>query len=204
MLYLKGDSGTEYLYIHLNNDLGKGNDNKGRCVEGVAYWPGLDSGDRVEAGDPIAYNGDSGDANAAGPHLHFEIHPNGGGAVDPYPHLVKAQRLLFAARLGTKFSLALNGTVTKIGGTTIELDVDQLRFWPGSLRLGKVDRPIVVSVPPTAFLKRRASIVGGANDLDKLASGQKVVVFTEPSDVTAAARRGEAGALIASRVELAD
>ena len=32
MLYLDGDSGTTYLYIHLNNDLTEGNDNRGRCV----------------------------------------------------------------------------------------------------------------------------------------------------------------------------
>ena len=29
MLYLNGKSGTEYLYIHLNNDLTEGNDNQG-------------------------------------------------------------------------------------------------------------------------------------------------------------------------------
>src|SRR4051812_4136835 len=29
MIYLYGDSGTTYDYIHLNNDLGNGNDNKG-------------------------------------------------------------------------------------------------------------------------------------------------------------------------------
>ena len=37
MLYLYGASGTTYLYIHLNNDLGDTNDNAGGCVPGVAF-----------------------------------------------------------------------------------------------------------------------------------------------------------------------
>ena len=32
MLYLNGKSGTQYLYVHLNNDLTDGNDNQGRCA----------------------------------------------------------------------------------------------------------------------------------------------------------------------------
>ena len=40
MLYLYGDSGTTYLYIHLNNDVTAGNDNRGKCVAGGSYWPG--------------------------------------------------------------------------------------------------------------------------------------------------------------------
>src|SRR6187401_979843 len=36
MLYLEGESGTEYLYVHLNNDLTLENDNEGTCVPGVA------------------------------------------------------------------------------------------------------------------------------------------------------------------------
>ena len=46
MLYLYGDSGTTYEYIHLNNDLGTANDNKGKCVPGMSYAPGLKDGQR--------------------------------------------------------------------------------------------------------------------------------------------------------------
>jgi murein DD-endopeptidase MepM/ murein hydrolase activator NlpD len=40
----------------------------------------------VKVGDVIAYSGDTG--NSTGPHLHFEVHPNGGDAVDPLPWLL--------------------------------------------------------------------------------------------------------------------
>ncbi|MFD5736856.1 peptidoglycan DD-metalloendopeptidase family protein [Streptomyces sioyaensis] len=40
---------------------------------------------QVKAGDRIAYSGNSG--NTTGPHLHFEVRPGGGAAIDPLPWL---------------------------------------------------------------------------------------------------------------------
>src|SRR3954462_7873556 len=111
MLYLYGDSGTTYLYIHLNNDLTMKNDNRGSCVAGTSYAAGLKDGARVSAGQLIGYVGDSGDANGIHPHLHFELHPNDGSAVDPYPYLRKAQPLMFYAKKGATVSVNLTGTV---------------------------------------------------------------------------------------------
>lgn len=97
MLYLHGRSGTTYQYVHLNNDLTRTNDNRGSCVDGVAYAPALRDGQQVRAGELLGYVGDSGDANGRHPHLHFELHPGDGAAVDPYRWLRRARHLAAAA-----------------------------------------------------------------------------------------------------------
>ena len=100
MLYLYGASGTTYLYIHLNNDRTAKSEDSGGCKRGVAYAPGLEDGQRVRAGQLIAYVGDSGDAEGVGHHLHFELHPGDGAAVSPYRYLRRAEKLLFAVPEG--------------------------------------------------------------------------------------------------------
>jgi murein DD-endopeptidase MepM/ murein hydrolase activator NlpD len=59
------------------------------------YAPGLKEGQAVKQGDPIGRVGSTGNANPAGPHLHFAIHRmaegdswHEGTAINPYPLLV--------------------------------------------------------------------------------------------------------------------
>jgi peptidoglycan LD-endopeptidase LytH len=58
------------------------------------YAPGLTEGQRVARGDRLGSVGSSGNANPAGPHLHFAVHQMGphepwyeGTPVNPYPLL---------------------------------------------------------------------------------------------------------------------
>lgn len=72
-----GDGQWTYYYAHLQD-----------------YAPGLREGQPIGRGDPIGRVGSTGNANPAGPHLHFAIHRMAAGekwyqgrAVNPYPLL---------------------------------------------------------------------------------------------------------------------
>jgi hypothetical protein len=94
-LTIAGDDGRSYSYIHLNNDNPGTDDGQGSPAQ--AYAPGVTLGGRVERGQHIAFMGDSGNAEATAPHLHFSItdpaitDPYGTHIRNPYPSLVAAQ-----------------------------------------------------------------------------------------------------------------
>ncbi|MBW8825505.1 MAG: M23 family metallopeptidase [Acidobacteria bacterium] len=89
MLELTDSDGWSYVYIHINNDT-PGTDDGANPPEWM-FFPGIEEGVAVTAGQPIAYMGDSGNAETTSPHLHFEIHKPDGTAVDPYWSLMLSQ-----------------------------------------------------------------------------------------------------------------
>ena len=64
-IYVKLPNGTYFYYAHLDS-----------------FALGMAAGVPVKAGQIIGYVGSTGDAGT--PHLHFEVHPFGGAAVNPY------------------------------------------------------------------------------------------------------------------------
>jgi hypothetical protein len=200
MLYLDGRSGTTYLYIHLNNDLTERNDNRGGCVNGVAFPRGLKPGSRVAAGQPVGFVGDSGDADGLHPHLHFERHPRGGRAANPYRYLLAARRLLFYAPPGSEFTLTLSGTVVAVSAGSLRLRVNTLRSLPGALTLRRLDRPLTLTVPDYATVERGPD--GAAAVLSSAKRGERVAVWTELATATAAAQAGRPGVISAERIVL--
>ncbi|MCU1455264.1 MAG: hypothetical protein JWN46_3410 [Acidimicrobiales bacterium] len=70
-LYLQGDDGWYYCYLHINNDTPGTDDNKNDFK--YAFAPGMAIGKQVSQGQHIAYLGDSGNAEGGVAHLHFEI-----------------------------------------------------------------------------------------------------------------------------------
>jgi murein DD-endopeptidase MepM/ murein hydrolase activator NlpD len=74
-LWLRTKSGDTFFYAHLS-----------------AFSPAAVDGRKVKAGTVLGFVGNTGDAEPTPPHVHFEIHPNDGDAVNPYPFLTTWQK----------------------------------------------------------------------------------------------------------------
>ena len=203
MLYLNGISGTQYLYIHLNNDRGNTNDNKGACKAGIAFAPGLKSGQRVEAGEHIGYVGDSGDADGISPHLHFEVHPGGGAAVSPYPYLRKARKLLWSARAGSTVNLSLTGTFVSAAENVLRMKVATLKVLPKGPTVQKINRVLDLALFSSAVIERADGTPLTLARLGRLLPTQKITVWTSPAGTSMGEKLGAPSALISQRIRLA-
>jgi hypothetical protein len=98
MLILKDADGWTYRYIHVNNDT-PGTDD-GLNPPDYAFAPGMVAGTKVKAGQFVAFMGDSGNAEAAGAHLHFEVRRPDGTPIDPWTSLRLAKGMPAGTRCG--------------------------------------------------------------------------------------------------------
>jgi hypothetical protein len=184
MLYLYGRSGTSYMYIHLNNDNTLRNDNRGGCKNGIAYAPGLQSNQQVQAGQLIGYVGDSGDANGIASHLHFELHPNRGRAVSPYRYLRASFKHLYARPPAavTSLSMRVEGTVVY---TVTDTDPQRIRIRVTRVRTSNgwvtfPNRDIAISLSPDTIYRRWTKPgVFSTVSLSQFKPGLKVVAWTD-------------------------
>ena len=208
MLYLYGHSGTTYQYVHLNDDVGAGNDNRGRCVAGTAYAPDLRDGQSVAAGQLLGFVGDSGDAEGRHPHLHFELHPGGGAAVSPYRWLRRASHLLYPGMstdgIAAPLVLKLTGTVIATSAAlqdarlTMAVRRASLSGGPGVAPA----RSVIVAIPASAQITHAASSI--VVPLAHATAGDRVIVWSTVTQLSLRTEVALPGELTADRVRLAD
>ena len=91
---LTTSDGTYYYMAHLSG-----------------FAPDVPNGSSVKQGQIVGFNGDSGNAAGGSPHVHFEIHPGGGAAVNPKPILDQwlAEALTAASGVIASYQVPENG-----------------------------------------------------------------------------------------------
>ena len=105
--YVTTADGTYYYMAHLDS-----------------FSPKFRSGQAVKQGDVVGFVGDSGNAQGGSPHVHFEIHPRGGAAVNPKPILdawlneaiTNASALLAANSAGVSRAITGAGVLRRFDG----------------------------------------------------------------------------------------
>ncbi len=105
-LWVSGESGTEYYYAHMSS-----------------FYPGVDNGTEVVAGQFVGFCGNSGNARSTPPHVHFQVHPDGRSApgINPFPILkatelaMKTAAQVSATGFGSASSLSPSAEVDEAG-----------------------------------------------------------------------------------------
>lgn len=127
--YVTQADGTFYYMAHLDG-----------------YAKNLSNGKPVKQGDVVGYLGDTGNALGGSPHVHFEIHPRGGAAVNPKSTLDQwlneaisnAGALLAANSIGVSRAVTGAGVLRRFDGqspTTAGRAVGPL-LWASSVSAG--------------------------------------------------------------------
>jgi hypothetical protein len=113
--------------------------------------------------------------------------------VNPFKHLNRAWRLLFAAPRQGQTSLWLKGGVLAQQAEALKVQVTSLGVRTTGLKLNGISRPVSLGVSPLTVVE---TAVGN------LAGNERATVWTEIAPVTLAAQLGKPGALVAERVLL--
>ena len=119
--------------------------------------------------------------------------------MNPLKHLRRAHRSLFAAKADSEFSLGLRGKLTAAGAGTLELEVEQVRNYPGGRWLEIEPRILELTVPPGATVASSLSQVTSPA-LRVFRRPVQVATYTTRAKTTADAIVGSAGTLRISRI----
>ena len=198
MLYLYGESGTIYYYIHLNNDLTL-EERQPRQVR---------QGRRLHREERLTGRGGTADRlrRRLGRRERRSRRTSTSrcipAAARRQPVPVPAEGLQAPAswrRPGTPFSLTLTGTVASASFDRIAISVTTSQAWPSGLTLTKLNRQITIAVPETTLVQTLAPTL--ANDRRRHARQQgtegRRLDATGSSDAEGAAsgrRRAQLGA----------
>jgi hypothetical protein len=120
--------------------------------------------------------------------------------VNPFRHLKRATRQLFAAKEGSPFSLALRGRVVAAGAGALRLSVTSVRSYPGGRWLEIDSRPLDIGMPADSAVEDQLARVVSAQRLSTIKNQTRVAVYTAKAKVTRDTLVGAPGALTASRV----
>jgi len=140
--YVTAADGTYYYMAHLDS-----------------FARTLRPGSRVGQGEVVGYVGSTGNADGGAPHVHFEIHPRGGAAVNPKPildgwldrALADVPVLLASYQVGVSRALTATAALRELedlppGGTSGPQNADAPLMWAstlasagGGLRLAEAD-----------------------------------------------------------------
>jgi putative cell wall-binding protein len=191
LLEITDADGWVYTYIHLNNDT-PGTDD-GEAERSDTFGPGIEKGASVEAGQLVGYMGDSGNAEDAGTHLHFELKDPSGVTVNAYTALQEAThideakgatpspipRLAGVDRVATSVAVSQAGWPSGAPEVVLAAGDRYAEALPASVLAAARRGPLLLTTGSTLADDVR-------DELDRLGATRVTIVGSVPTEVDAA------------------
>ncbi len=180
-LTLVGDNGYTVKYMHINIDTPGTTDGNG--TPDYAFVAGLKNGDRVFAGQLLAWVGNSGNARGGDPHCHFEMYGLE-GCINPTASLKMAKRI--EAPLVTlihneirprKGEVRLDGIVRSISEKGTELKLDLLSTTQPDGISTSIIAPKRITIKMTGAKILRATDLQSPKEWSRVSEGMRVVLI---------------------------